>query len=56
MNSLNFFFLTLSMILHRTPHAFMELVKRAVSVAYGIMIQFPMYAGIFGMINPCLSG
>ena len=51
MNSLNFFFLTLSMILHGTPHAFMESVKRAVSVAYGIMIQFPMYAGIFGMIN-----
>jgi len=51
LNTLNFTFLIIGMLLHRTPLAFLESVKRATGTVYGVIIQFPFYAGIFGMIN-----
>lgn len=51
LNTLNFTFLVIGVILHRTPMSFMESVKRAVGTVYGVIIQFPFYAGIFGMIS-----
>jgi len=51
LNTLNFTFLIIGILLHRTPMLFMESVKRATGTVFGVIIQFPFYAGIFGMIN-----
>lgn len=50
-DSLNFMFIIFAILLHRTPHSFIESVKNATGSAYGVIIQFPFYAGIFGMIS-----
>ncbi|KGJ04518.1 short-chain fatty acid transporter [Paracoccus halophilus] len=46
----NFTLLFLGILLHGTPLAFLAAVKRAVDGASGIIIQFPFYAGIMGMM------
>lgn len=51
LNSLNFLFLGLALILHGSPRSFTESVKKGVTTTFGIIVQFPMYAGIFGMIS-----
>jgi short-chain fatty acids transporter len=51
LNTLNFLFLMLGIVLHGTPKNFIESVQRGTSTVYGIIIQFPLYAGIFGMIS-----
>lgn len=50
LNMFNFLFLMLAMVLHGSIPRFVESVKRATGVAYGIILQFPFYAGIFGMM------
>ncbi len=50
LDTLNFIFLFIGLFLHGSPHSFIASVKKAVPSVYGIIIQFPMYAGIFGMI------
>ncbi len=51
LNSINFAFLGLALILHGSPRSFTESVKKGVTTTSGVMVQFPMYAGIFGMIS-----
>ena len=51
LNTYNFFFLMLGLLLHWTPRAFIHSVKAAVPATAGVLIQFPFYAGIFGMIT-----
>jgi short-chain fatty acids transporter len=51
LNTLNFIFLMLGLLLQRNPRNFISSVQRGTSAAYGIIIQFPLYAGIFGMIS-----
>ncbi|MDR3589813.1 MAG: TIGR00366 family protein [Negativicutes bacterium] len=51
LNSINFLFLGLALILHGSPRSFTESLKRGVTTTFGVMVQFPMYAGIFGMIS-----
>lgn len=51
LNTLNFTFLVVGILLHGTPARFMDSVKRGTSTVYGVIIQFPFYAGIFGMIS-----
>lgn len=51
LNTLNFAFLSLGILLHRTPRTFLDSVQKATSSVYGVIIQFPFYAGIFGMIS-----
>ncbi|MFA7465338.1 MAG: TIGR00366 family protein [Syntrophales bacterium] len=51
LNTLNFTFLVIGALLHGTPDSFMESVKRATGTVFGVIIQFPFYAGIFGMIS-----
>ncbi|HET7658235.1 MAG TPA: TIGR00366 family protein, partial [Bacillales bacterium] len=46
----NFIFLFLGILLHGTPKKFLKAVGEAVSGASGIIIQFPFYAGIMGMM------
>lgn len=47
---LNFIFLILGMLFHRTPRRFIKAVGTAVEGAAGIIIQFPFYSGIMGMM------
>lgn len=51
LNTLNFTFLVMGVLLHGTPANFMDSVKRATTTVFGVIIQFPFYAGIFGMIS-----
>ena len=51
LNTLNFIFLMLGLILHGNSKSFVESVQRGTSTVYGVIIQFPLYAGIFGMIS-----
>lgn len=51
LNIINFTFLGLGMILHGSPHRFIASVKSGVGTTYGVLIQFPFYAGIFGIIT-----
>lgn len=50
LNIVNFIFLFLGIMLHRTPKNFLDAVSTAVKGTAGIMIQFPFYAGIMGMM------
>lgn len=49
-NIVNFIFLFLGIIFHRTPRRFLHSVTNAVKNVGGIVIQFPFYAGIMGMM------
>ena len=50
LNILNFTFLFLGILLHGTPRRFLDSVAEAVRGAGGILIQFPFYAGVMGMM------
>src|SRR5438132_4875392 len=50
LNTYNFIFLLAGLLLHWRPRRFLEAVSRAVPATTGVLIQFPFYAGIFGMI------
>ncbi|GAB3055698.1 short-chain fatty acid transporter [Virgibacillus ainsalahensis] len=49
-NIVNFIFLFLGIIFHKTPKLFLDTVMKGVKNAGGIIIQFPFYAGIMGMM------
>lgn len=51
LNIFNFGFLMLGLALHGTPAAYIEAIKEAVGGAAGIILQFPFYGGIAGMIG-----
>jgi short-chain fatty acids transporter len=51
LNVLNLGFLVLGAALHRTPAAFLRAAEEAGGYVWGVVIQFPLYAGIFGMIK-----
>lgn len=46
----NFLFLFLGILFHWRPKLFLEAVMNAVKGASGIIVQFPFYAGIMGMM------
>lgn len=50
LNIVIFIFLTLGLVLHRTPRNYMDAFNEAVKGAGGIILQFPLYAGIMGMM------
>ncbi len=47
----NFMFLFLGILFHGTPRKYLIAVQEAVKGAGGIIIQFPFYAGIMGMMT-----
>ena len=51
LNTYNLLFLMLGLLLHWRPRSFTRAVSRAVPATAGILVQFPFYAGIFGMIS-----
>ncbi len=48
---MNLILLVTGMFLHKTPIAFVNAVRQAISSAAGIVLQFPFYAGIMGMMT-----
>ncbi|PYZ93021.1 short-chain fatty acid transporter [Salipaludibacillus keqinensis] len=50
LNIVNFIFLFLGILFHMTPRNYLASVSGAVKNAGGIIIQFPFYAGIMGMM------
>ncbi|HTK29949.1 MAG TPA: TIGR00366 family protein [Vicinamibacterales bacterium] len=51
LNILNFTFLLLGFLLHRTPARLMRAVQEATPAVWGVILQFPFYAGIAGVIT-----
>src|SRR5262249_13707635 len=51
LNIVNFAFLLLGFLLHRTPSRLMTAVQKATPAIWGVLLQFPFYAGIAGIIT-----
>ena len=49
LNTYNLLFLMLGLLLHWRPRSFTRAVSSAVPATAGVLVQFPFYAGIFGM-------
>lgn len=50
-NMLNFFMLGLALVLHRNFSNFLSAVEEAIKGASGILIQFPLYFGMMGIMS-----
>lgn len=50
LNIYNFMFLIVGMLLHWRPRAFLRAAAKAVPMTGGVLLQFPLYAGIFGVL------
>ncbi|WP_447555261.1 short-chain fatty acid transporter [Vreelandella sp. EE22] len=50
LNVVNFLFLFLAIVLHRTPHNLLTSLNEAIKGGAGIVIQFPFYAGIMAIM------
>lgn len=51
LDMVNFSLLALGTLLHRTPHRFLRAAAAGAGQLSGIVIQFPLYAGIYGIIK-----
>jgi short-chain fatty acids transporter len=51
LNNFNMAFLAAGLLLHGRPASFLRAVARSVPATAGVLIQFPFYAGIFGLIS-----
>jgi len=51
LNTYNLLFLMIGLLLHWRPRSFVRAVNDAVPATAGVLIQFPFYGGIFGMIT-----
>ncbi len=49
-NAYNAVFLGLALLLHGNPLSFVQAVRRGLDSAYGVVLQFPFYGGIFGLM------
>nr|WP_300310180.1 short-chain fatty acid transporter [Halomonas sp.] len=50
LNVVNFLFLFLAIVLHRTPQSLLNSLQEAIKGGAGIVIQFPFYAGIMAIM------
>lgn len=50
LNTINLAALLLGLVLHKTPANLMKAVREATPATWGVLLQFPFYAGIAGMI------
>jgi len=50
LNIMNFVFIILGMLAHKTPIRYVVAMKRACANVSGIILQFPFYAGIMGIM------
>ena len=51
LNIVNFTFLTIGIILHKRPIAYVRSISDGIRGTAGIVLQFPFYAGIMGMMK-----
>jgi short-chain fatty acids transporter len=51
LNIVNFVFLLFGFLLHKTPARLMHAVQGATPAVWGVILQFPFYAGIAGIIT-----
>lgn len=51
LNNFNLAFIAFGMLLHWRPRSFLKAVANSVPATSGVLIQFPFYAGIFGLIT-----
>lgn len=51
LDTFNLLFLTAGLLLHGRPRSFLAAVSASVPATAGVLIQFPFYAGIFGLIS-----
>lgn len=51
LNIVNLIFLTLGIYFHKTPIRYVKAIEEAVKGAGGIILQFPFYAGIMGLMT-----
>lgn len=51
LNNINLFFLMLGVLFHWRPWSFLKAAEQAGKAVWGIVIQFPFYAGIFGLFK-----
>ncbi len=51
LNTYNLLFLMLALLLHKRPRSFLKAVAGAVPATGGVLVQFPFYGGIFGIIT-----
>ena len=50
LNTFNFMFIILAMLLHWRPRSFLKAIAASVPATAGVLVQFPFYGGIFGLI------
>src|SRR4029450_13246027 len=50
LNTYNFMFLIVGMLLHWRPRSYLRAAAKAVPMTGGVLLQFPLYAGIFGVL------
>ncbi len=55
-NAYNVAFLTAALLLHGRPLSFLRACRDGVDAAWGIILQFPFYAGIFGLMQHTALG
>ena len=55
-NAYNVTFLALALLLHGRPLPFLRACRQGVDAAWGIIVQFPFYAGIFGLLQNTALG
>lgn len=53
LNLLNLVFLLLGILFHRTPARLSSAFQNATPAVWGILLQYPFYAGIAGMLTKC---
>ncbi len=51
LNTYNFLFLMVGLLLHWRPRSFTRAVRDSVPATAGVLIQFPFYGGIFGIMT-----
>ncbi len=51
LNVLNFGFLFLGILLHLRPSSFLKAAEEAGKLIFGVVLQFPFYAGMYGIIK-----
>jgi short-chain fatty acids transporter len=51
LNNFNFAFLTAGLLLHWRPRSFLRAVARSVPATAGVLIQYPFYGAILGLIS-----
>jgi short-chain fatty acids transporter len=51
LDSVNLFFLSLGILLHPSPASLLRASEEASRALHGVVLQFPLYAGIFGIMK-----